>query len=93
MSFLGMDFGLSPGFSMGFPFGMRVISDPNCLEETDERMFPVSRHRSARVRKKLLRRFGGEFRKQPAMFKIGQTIICHPAMYAKLKAQIRSASA
>lgn len=66
------------------PFGtMRVITDANCLEETRERLFPESKHRSARIRKKLIKRFGGEFRKRPTMFIVaGDTIICHPALAA-----------
>lgn len=72
--------------------GMKIISDPNCLKETTERLFPKSRHRSARIRKKLIKRFGGEFRKEPAMFKIGaDTIVAHPAVYAQIQAQTRQA--
>lgn len=69
------------------PYGaMRIISDVNCLKETTDRLFPVSRHRSARIRKKLMRRFGGEFRKEPAMFKVGSNaIVCHPALYLTLQ--------
>ena len=72
------------------PFGgVRILSDPNCLAETTERTFPLSRHRSARIRKKLIKKFGGEFRKEPAIFQIGpDTFIAHPSMYAALKAQI-----
>ena len=72
------------------PFaGMRVISDINCLQDTTERLFHISRHRSARIHKKLIRRFGGVYRKEPAMFKSGNTIICHPAIYNEVKRQIR----
>ena len=67
--------------------GMRIVSDPNALEKTTERLFPESRHRSRRIHKKLVRRFGGEFMMQPVMFRIGQdTIVCHPAVYEKVKA-------
>lgn len=69
--------------------GMRILSDPNALEKTTERLFPVSRHRSKRIHKKLIKRHGGEFRMQPAMWRIGQdTIICHPAIYAQAKAAL-----
>lgn len=70
--------------------GMRVICDPNALAETTERLFPVSKNRSKRIHKKLVKRFGGEFRKEPAIFKIGNgTIVAHPVMYQ----QIRQATA
>jgi hypothetical protein len=67
------------------PFdGVRIIKDHNALAETTERLFPTSRHRSKRVRKKLMKRFGGEFRKVPAIFRIQGRIIAHPARYAEL---------
>lgn len=68
------------------PFnGLEVICDPNCLADTKERTFPVSRHRSRRVHKKLVKRFGGEFRKEPAMFQIMGRIVAHPVRYAELR--------
>jgi hypothetical protein len=69
--------------------GMRVISDINCLKDTTERLFPISCHRSARIHKKLIRRFGGVYRKEPAMVKAGNIIICHPAIYNEVKRQIQ----
>ena len=68
--------------------GMRIIFDTNCLEATPERMFPDSRHRSKRIKKKLLKRFGGEFKMRPAMFKIGNTILSHPAHRPHLEAAL-----
>ncbi len=72
--------------------GMRIICDANCLTESNERLFPTSKHRSKRIRKKLIKRFGGEFRKVPAMFKVGSdTIVAHPAIYAQIQAQTKQA--
>lgn len=69
------------------PFnGIEVIEDHNALANTTERTFPASRHRSKRIHKKLVRRFGGEFKKEPAIFQIQGRIIAHPARYAELKA-------
>lgn len=59
--------------------GMRILFDPNALEYTEERLFPVSKHRSRRIHKKLVKRFGGEYRRKPAIFKFGGTIIAHPS--------------
>ncbi|WP_445493175.1 hypothetical protein [Rhodopseudomonas sp. RCAM05734] len=75
----------------GVPFGgMQVICDPNCLETTTERLFPYSRHRSARIRKKLIRRFGGEFRQRPAVFQVMGKIHAHPVRYAELQRQFNA---
>lgn len=67
------------------PFGsLRVIEAHSALAETTERLFPESRHRSARILKKLIKRHGGEFRKEPAVFRVGDTIYAHPAHYREL---------
>lgn len=65
--------------------GMPIIVSPQALEETEERLFPESQHRSARVRKKLIKRHGGEFRKVPCIFKMGGNLVMHPARFAELK--------
>jgi hypothetical protein len=65
--------------------GIPIMQSLHCMEDTKERLFPESRHRSARIRKKLLKRFGGEFRKRPAMYQMPNgTIICHPVIYRQL---------
>ncbi len=65
----------------------RMIVTTSALVETDERLFPASRHRSKRIRKKLLKRFGGEFRKKPGAFRVGDQLIVHPAIAAALRAR------
>jgi hypothetical protein len=72
---------------------MRILFDANALETTDERLFPESRHRSARIRKKLIKRHGGEFRRVPAMFRYGETIVAHPSLKAAIERATRPASA
>jgi hypothetical protein len=72
--------------SAGIPLGGYTIT-PHALIETDERLFPVSKHRSKRIRKKLIKRFGGEFRKKPGAFRMGNQIFMHPAIYAELQRQ------
>jgi len=72
------------------PFdGVRVIEAHYALAESDERTFPESRNRSARIRKKLIKRFGGEFVKVPTMYQVGGVIYAHPVMYRKLMAQFQ----
>ena len=75
------------------PFnGMQVISDPNCLADSTERNFPDSKNRSKRIRKKLIKRFGSEFKKVPTMYQIQGRIIAHPVRYAELKRQFTPAA-
>jgi len=68
--------------------GMPVIVSDHALKETDERLFPASKNRSARIYKKLVKRFGGEFRKAPAIFRTPTGFVAHPALYARLQAEI-----
>lgn len=42
----------------------------NALVDTDERNFPESKNRSARIRKKLIKRYGSEFKKKVAMISL-----------------------
>lgn len=69
--------------------GVRIFVSPLALEETKERLFPESRHRSARIHKKLLKRFGGEFRRHPCMWRLPSgDIVAHPDVYARLRAML-----
>ena len=68
--------------------GLPIIVSNMALKETTERLFPASRHRSRRVHKKLLKRFGSEFRKVPAIWKTPHSIIMHPELYAQMKERI-----
>lgn len=65
---------------------MRILYDANALKASTERLFPASRHRSARVHKKLIRRHGGEFRQAPCIFKIGDSFVAHPSFRAAIEA-------
>ena len=65
---------------------MTILEDQNCLKETEERLFPVSKNRSKRIHKKLVKRFGGEYRKVPVMYWLGpHTLVAHPTIAATLK--------
>jgi len=70
--------------------GIRITYSAWALKETDERLFPASKHRSRRIHKKLVKRFGGEFRKMPAIFQTPQGLIAHPAMRAEIERQFRA---
>jgi len=64
---------------------MDVIVSDAALKDGDERLFPESRNRSARIRKKLIKRHGGEFRKVPCIYQMGNKLVAHPVMYERLK--------
>lgn len=70
-------------------FGLPITVTPLALQETTERLFPASRHRSRRIHKKLVKRFGGEFRKVPAIWQTPTGIVMHPVHYAALKARVQ----
>jgi hypothetical protein len=72
-------------------FGLRVVCTYAALKDGDIRLFPESRHRSRRIHKKLVKRFGGEFKKVPAIYQAGDTLYAHPAVYHLLKQEIASA--
>jgi len=59
------------------------------LEATAERLFPASRHRSARIRKKLIKRHGAEFRMVPCMWRTPNGIVAHPSFKAEIERQFR----
>jgi hypothetical protein len=64
----------------------RIICSDAALKETRERLFPASRHRSKRIHKKLVKRFGGEFRKVPAIFRLSNgDLVAHPALYREIQ--------
>lgn len=71
-------------------WGLQIIYSTSALEATKERRFPVSRHRSARVRKKLIKRFGSEFVMVPAMWKAGDKIYAHPSFKPQIDAATKS---
>lgn len=53
-----------------------------------ERFFPKSRHRSKRVEKKLVKRYGGTHRQIPVMYKVGNKMLIHPALWAGVQAKM-----
>jgi len=67
---------------------MDVIVSEFALQDSDVRLFPESRHRSARIRKKLIKRHGGEFRKVPCIYQMGGKLVAHPVMYERLKREL-----
>lgn len=62
------------------------------VSDTEERLFPASKNRSSRIRKKLLRRYGGEFRRAPCAYRIGNTLYVHPALRAEIESRFSHAS-
>jgi hypothetical protein len=62
----------------------QIVFSPSCLRDSPVRLFPESVHRSARIRKKLIKRFGGEFLRVPAMFVVNGVLYAHPSHRAEL---------
>lgn len=73
--------------------GMQIVVSATALEETTERLFPTSKNRSRRIHKKLVKRFGGEFVKKPAAFRMGDRFIMHPAVFETLKHELATRAA
>ena len=71
-------------------FGMKIVVSDAALSETEERLFPASKNRSRRVHKKLVKRFGGEFKMVPTVFRFGRKLVCHPSLYCKLCAALEA---
>lgn len=68
---------------------LRIEYSHMALKETTERLFPESKNRSKRILKKLLKRHGGMYRKQPVMIRLGDTIYAHPSFRSQLEAQFK----
>jgi hypothetical protein len=66
--------------------GMRITVSTHAVQR--DRLFPESRHRSARIRKKLMKRFGGEFHEKPAAFAHPDGILMHPELYAEVRRRL-----
>lgn len=73
--------------------GLRLLISEAALQDSDVRLFPASRHRSRRIHKKLIRRFGGEFKRVPCIYQMGDTLLAHPVMAHRLKQEIAQSRA
>lgn len=85
--------GEEPRFVGGVLGGVSVAVSTAATEHDGWNWKP-SRHRSSRVHKKLVKRFGSHERRRPAAFRIEvpwmpPKIICRPAIYDKLMAEFR----
>jgi len=67
----------------------QIVFSIHAVDKTTERLFPASKNRSKRIHKKLVKRFGGEFRRRPAMWRIGDTIYAHPSFRSQLEASFK----
>ncbi len=68
--------------------GLPIFVDIYCLADTNERNFPPSKNRSHRIFKKLVKRFGSEFRKEPAIFQTPEGFMMHPVRYQQLCSEL-----
>lgn len=64
---------------------MKIVYDDSILENSTHRLFPESKNRSKRILKKLIKRYGGEYREVPCIYLIDGVIYAHPAMKAEIE--------
>jgi hypothetical protein len=69
-------------------FGIQMIVSEFALKDSDVRLFPESKNRSPRIHKKLVKRFGGEFKKVPAIWQIEDRLVVHPALMHSVRQAI-----
>ena len=69
---------------LGMP---RITQSEHVMKE--QRAFPPSKNRSARIRKKLIKRYGYEVRMVPSAIKVGDDIIMHPKLYAEMVRKVQ----
>lgn len=65
-----------------------IVYSKYATKPTSERLFPFSRHRSHRIEKKLIKRFGGVYRQEHTIWKMGYLIIAHPSFRAEIEAKL-----
>ena len=70
------------------PSNMAITISDVALKEV--RAFPVSRHRSARIRKKLIKRHGYEAKMQPCVIRFGDMMVVHPTIGAELNRTLQA---
>lgn len=66
--------------------GFRIVYTVNAIRDSEERLYPFSKNRSKRIEKKLIKRFGGTFRKTPVILRVGSVIYAHPSFRATIEA-------
>lgn len=64
--------------------GLKIVETPMATEP-DGYNFKQSTNPSARVTKKLLKRFGSWERRKPAIYQRGDILFCHPALAAEMR--------
>lgn len=64
--------------------GLRIVESIHAVKK-DGLNFPYSPHRSGRVLKKLLKRFGGQIRYSPTAYVLRDTLVIHPELLDRLR--------
>jgi hypothetical protein len=72
--------------------GMHVTISPMCMTPSKEPAFPVSRHRSRRIHKKLERRHGAQFPMLPACLEINGRLFVHPQIWDQIKREMKAST-
>jgi hypothetical protein len=69
--------------------GVKIFYSPYALRDTDEPNFPPSKNRSARIRKKLLKRHG--FVQVPCIWQTPAGYFAHPSFKPELERALSQA--
>lgn len=77
-------------FSGGMAGSLSVVFTEMAVQGVEERLFPLSKNRSPRIHKKLLKRHGGEVvrKLQPTMLLFDGTLYVHPALRADMESRL-----
>lgn len=87
--FIGVDMGSPSGDrSVSTINGLRIMYSDIVMDRTGKRLFPESRHRSKRILKKLIKRFGYERELAPAILKLGNVFYVHPHFKDELEGKL-----
>ena len=71
---------------------MNLIFTTAAQKDGEQRLFPASKNRSPRIRKKLIKMHGGEFVRVPAIYTHGNTWYAHPSLRAQIEAATKEAT-
>jgi hypothetical protein len=67
--------------------GVRITKTPTAVRR--EYLFPVSKNRSKRIHKKLMKRFGRQWNETPCAYMVKGELFIHPTLYAELLDQVQ----
>jgi nucleoside diphosphate kinase len=83
------DYGYYPGSVADKFNGLKIYYTAAAVQPTEARNFPYSKHRSKRIFKKLIKRYGSEFVMEACILQAGGAIYAHPSMKRRIEDAVR----